>query len=90
MKAYVWLALASFCFFVSYAKADGLPPYVTAAARAACETDVRRYCVKGHTNFNAVKGCVAKHFKKMNMNCQTEIVNLLPQIEAYEKRKRNK
>lgn len=72
--------------------AEGLPDFVTAKARAACEKDVRRVCVKGgeKVTYQHLKSCISKNFKKMNNDCQYEIVSLLPEIEKYEQRKARK
>jgi len=71
--------------------AADLPTFVTAKARAACESDVRRLCVRSsNVKYSTVKACVKKHWDKLSDDCQYEIVSLLPKIEEYEKRKRLK
>jgi hypothetical protein len=87
-KAVIALTLAF--YFCHKAGAVELPSFVTAKARAACEPDVRRYCVKGSVNYNTIKTCIRKNWDKMSNDCQYEIVSILPQIEAYEKRKASK
>lgn len=79
----IWTGL-----FVTSANSVELPDFVTAKARAVCERDVRKFCVKPgiKINFSTIKSCVRRNFDAMSMDCRVEIVSLLPQIEAYEKR----
>ena len=88
------IALAALLALVFYetATAVELPSFVTAKARAVCERDVRKYCVKPGVkiNFSTIKNCVRRNFDAMSMDCRVEIVSLLPEIEKYEKMHRGK
>ena len=59
------------------AKEDGyqLPPEVTPAIQAACETDVRRLCVDGSPSIEKVKSCVLAKFFKLNKRCQLRLIH---------------
>lgn len=87
---FILAALAAlFIAFYPVAKAGELPSFVTAKARAACERDVRKYCVKGGgVNYNTIKTCIRRNWDKMSNDCQYEIVSLLPEIEKYEKQQK--
>ena len=50
-----------------------LPPEVTPALRAACETDVRRLCVGQNPTADKVKSCVAAKFGELGKRCQVQI-----------------
>ena len=50
-----------------------LPPEVTPALRAACESDVRRLCVGRNPTVRKVKLCVMAKFFKLGKRCQSEI-----------------
>ena len=52
-----------------------LPPEVTPAMRAACETDVRRMCVKPGATLDSVRDCVLAHFMRLGKRCQLEIAS---------------
>jgi hypothetical protein len=47
-----------------------LPKQVTPAVRAACEGDVRRFCVRKGSTLETVKTCVYTNFSKLNAKCQ--------------------
>jgi hypothetical protein len=47
-----------------------LPKQVTPAVRAACEGDVRRFCVRKGATLETVKSCVYMNFGKLNAKCQ--------------------
>jgi hypothetical protein len=47
-----------------------LPPEVTPAMRAACETDVRRLCIGPSPTVAKVKSCVAAKFSQLGRRCQ--------------------
>ena len=51
-----------------------LPPEVTPAIRAACETDVRRLCIGPDPSVDKVKICVLQKFFKLNRPCQMRLV----------------
>ena len=50
-----------------------LPPQVTPALRAACETDVRRLCIGENPTVDAVKSCVKRRFGELSMRCKVQI-----------------
>ena len=95
MKHLIMALLASLILSIAVicsAKAVELPSFVTAKARAVCERDVRKFCVKPgvQINFSTIKNCVRKNFDSMSMDCRVEIMSLLPEIEKYEKLQRKK
>lgn len=51
-----------------------LPPEVTPAMRAACESDVRRLCINDDSTVETVKQCVLANFRKLGTRCQAQIV----------------
>ncbi|MDX2307079.1 MAG: hypothetical protein NW216_02450 [Hyphomicrobium sp.] len=50
-----------------------LPPEVTPALRAACETDVRRLCIGENPTVPKVKACVTRKFLQLGRRCQMQI-----------------
>lgn len=50
-----------------------LPPEVTPALRAACETDVRRLCIGSNPTVDKVKACVAAKFSQLGNRCKVQI-----------------
>ncbi len=50
-----------------------LPPEVTPALRAACETDVRRLCIGDNPTVPKVKSCVRSNFMRLGRRCQMQI-----------------
>ena len=56
------------------ASAFKLPRQVTPAVRAACETDVRRLCVRRGSTMSTVKTCVRRKFMRLNFNCKMRIL----------------
>ena len=56
------------------AAAFKLPKQVTPALRAACETDVRRLCVRRGSTVSTVKSCVRRKFMRLNFNCKMRII----------------
>jgi hypothetical protein len=52
-----------------------LPPEVTPALRAACESDVRRLCIGASPTIAKVKSCVAAKFLKLGRRCQVELAS---------------
>jgi hypothetical protein len=50
-----------------------LPPEVTPALRAACESDVRRLCIDENPTVSKVKSCVALKFLQLGRRCQMQI-----------------
>ena len=47
-----------------------LPPEVTPAIRAACETDVRRLCVGLNPSVAKVKYCVYQKYDQLGVQCK--------------------
>lgn len=62
----------------SAAKAEQfqLPPEVTPALRAACETDVRRLCIGKDPTVSKVKSCVFRKYFQLGRKCQVELASL--------------
>ncbi len=52
-----------------------LPPEVTPALRAACETDVRRLCVGDNPTIEKVRGCVEQKFSQLGTRCKMAIAS---------------
>ena len=52
-----------------------LPPEITPALRAACETDVRRLCITDTSTLATVKSCVISKFLHLGQRCRTEIAS---------------
>jgi len=52
-----------------------LPPEVTPALRAACETDVRRLCITPNATVESVRQCVMSKFLRLGRRCQVEIAS---------------
>lgn len=50
-----------------------MPPEVTPALRAACESDVRRLCVGTNPTVSKVRNCVVARFFQLGKRCQNEI-----------------
>jgi hypothetical protein len=65
-------------FAVSAADAEDfkLPPEVTPALRAACETDVRRLCIGENPTVAKVKRCVALKYFQLGRKCQVELASI--------------
>lgn len=53
-----------------------LPPEVTPALRAACETDVRRLCIGKDPTVAKVKSCVFRKYFQLGRKCQVELASL--------------
>lgn len=53
-----------------------MPPEVTPALRAACETDVRRLCIGQNPTVAKVKRCVALKYFQLGKKCQVELASL--------------
>jgi hypothetical protein len=47
-----------------------LPKSITPAVRAACESDVRRLCVRKDSTVDTVTACVYLSFVRFNAKCQ--------------------
>ncbi len=50
-----------------------LPPEVTPALRAACESDVRRLCIGENPTVSKVKSCVRSKFMQLGNRCKMQI-----------------
>jgi len=50
-----------------------LPPEVTPKLRAACESDVRRLCIRDNSTVDSVKSCVMSKFLQLGSRCKFEI-----------------
>jgi len=61
---------------VAAAEEFKLPPEVTPALRAACETDVRRLCIGENPTVSKVKRCVALKYFQLGRKCQVELASL--------------
>lgn len=71
------LACAGFVVATVAAAEDfKLPPEVTPALRAACETDVRRLCIGQNPTVAKVKRCVAIKYFQLGRKCQVELASL--------------
>ncbi len=71
-----WAALGAMIVSVGSARAGEdytLPPEVTPALRAACETDVRRLCIGEDPSVSKVKRCIAAKFLQLGKHCQIQI-----------------
>ena len=73
MIRYSLAALALLAAAPATAEDFKLPPQVTPALRAACESDVRRLCVGRNPTVHKVKLCVMAKFFKLGKKCQSEI-----------------
>jgi hypothetical protein len=53
-----------------------LPPEVTPALRAACESDVRRIgCVDATPTYSEVKNCVIAKYAQLGKRCKVELAS---------------
>lgn len=74
MKRGTILFLAGIMMTAAAAAEDyKLPPEVTPALKAACETDVRRLCIGENPSVAKVKSCVAAKFMQLGKRCQFQI-----------------
>ncbi|HRQ27949.1 hypothetical protein [Hyphomicrobium sp.] len=78
MRAARFVMLLSGAVAASSAKAEQfqLPPEVTPALRAACETDVRRLCIGKDPTVAKVKSCVFRKYFQLGRKCQVELASL--------------
>jgi hypothetical protein len=57
-----------------FAEEPKLPPEVTPALRAACESDVRRIgCVDSTPTYSEVKSCVIARYAKLGQRCKVQL-----------------
>jgi len=77
MKRARVFVLCAFVAAAGAAKAEELklPPQVTPALRAACESDVRRLCIGRSPTIAKVKRCVAAKFMQLGKRCQIELAS---------------
>jgi hypothetical protein len=52
-----------------------LPPEITPAIRAACETNVRALCVTPTSTQSSIVSCVRRNFINLDKNCRNELVS---------------
>lgn len=69
----VVLSVVTMASAVAAADSVPLPPEVTPALRAACETDVRRMCVGDNPTFAKVKSCVLANYRSFGARCKAQI-----------------
>ena len=59
---------------MAFAEEPKLPPEVTPALRAACESDVRRIgCVDNTPTYTEVKSCVIARYAKLGQRCKMQL-----------------
>ena len=75
MKLIRSLALCAALGVTAAAQAEEyqLPPEVTPAMKAACETDVRRLCIGANPTVAKVKSCVTSKFMQLGKRCQVQL-----------------
>ena len=60
----------------AFAEEVKLPPEVTPALRAACESDVRRIgCVDATPTYSEVKSCVIVKYAQLGKRCKVELAS---------------
>ena len=61
---------------IAFAGEVELPPEVTPALRAACESDVRRIgCVDATPTYTEVKSCVIAKYGQLGKRCKVELAS---------------
>jgi hypothetical protein len=59
---------------MAFAQEPKLPPEVTPALRAACESDVRRIgCIDATPTYSEVKSCVIARYAKLGQRCKVQL-----------------
>ncbi len=59
---------------MAFAEEPKLPPEVTPALRAACESDVRRIgCIDATPTYSEVKSCVIARYAKLGQRCKVQL-----------------
>lgn len=71
--AFSLAAIATVCGPAAAEENYQLPPEVTPAMRAACESDVRRLCIGVNPTVAKVKVCVASKFFQLGKRCQVQL-----------------
>jgi hypothetical protein len=72
------IILLGLCISSSAAVADEkfqLPPEITPAIRAACESNVRALCVTPTSTSSTVVSCVRRNFVNLNKKCRNELTS---------------
>lgn len=80
MRLLVSMLLLTMPFTITITAAYDLPPQITPAIREACETDVRRLCVRDGSTEWSVKTCVLRNLDRLNAQCRQKLdaAGLLP------------
>ncbi len=74
LKIMIAASVATGCIMLhSPSHAIDLPPQVTPAIRAACETDVRRLCIGPGATQASVIACVVRKFANLNGHCRDRL-----------------
>ena len=61
---------------MAFAEEIQLPPEVTPALRAACESDVRRLgCVDSTPTYSEVKSCVVAKYMRLGQRCKVQLAS---------------
>ena len=61
---------------MAFAEELKLPPEVTPALRAACESDVRRLgCIDATPTYSEVKSCVIARYSKLGQRCKLQLAS---------------
>jgi len=61
---------------MAFAEEIKLPPEVTPALRAACESDVRRLgCVDSTPTYSEVKSCVVAKYMRLGQRCKIQLAS---------------
>ena len=61
---------------MAFAEEIQLPPEVTPALRAACESDVRRLgCVDSTPTYSEVKSCVVAKYIRLGQRCKVQLAS---------------
>jgi hypothetical protein len=62
---------------MAFAEEPQLPPEVTPALRAACESDVRRIgCIGPSPTYAKVKSCVMAKYAQLGKRCKVELASV--------------
>jgi len=77
LKSHVLVACAAVsASSLAFAGEVQLPPEVTPALRAACESDVRRIgCVDATPTYSEVKNCVIAKYAQLGKRCKVELAS---------------
>src|SRR5215207_8150830 len=76
LRSYVLVVCAASVSSVAFAGEVQLPPEVTPALRASCESDVRRIgCVDATPTYSEVKSCVIVKYAQLGKRCKVELAS---------------